>query len=229
MPSGSGYAHLSNVSTELDRSGVGVGFAQTQDYRDDDPEAAQPPQPAGGPRVTFAASESESGFVREPEDDEEDYHDSIGEAPVIDKLFSHLINSVYVQYDSSRPLSDPAAPPRCDFEAYFTMSEPQSSVCPKLRLYSRVDELKSKEHAAKFVRESKPLHKVIPIRRKVFPVADDPDFSAPKWLNTDFARISNIEVIAKTRYSAATFADLEKVEKASRTLDNFSNQEFVRG
>ena len=28
MPSGSGYAHLSNVSTELDRSGVGAGFAQ---------------------------------------------------------------------------------------------------------------------------------------------------------------------------------------------------------
>ena len=30
MPSGSGYAHLSNVCAELDRSGVGVGFAQAQ-------------------------------------------------------------------------------------------------------------------------------------------------------------------------------------------------------
>ena len=84
--SGSGYAHLSNVSTELDGSGVGAGFEQVQDYRGDDPEAAQPPNPAGGPRVTFAASGSESGFVREPGDDEEDYHDSISEAPVIDKL-----------------------------------------------------------------------------------------------------------------------------------------------
>ena len=76
----------SNVSTELDRSGVGEGFAQAQDYRDDDPGAVQPPHPAGGPRVTFAASGSEFGFVRKPEDDEEDYHDSIGEAPMIDKL-----------------------------------------------------------------------------------------------------------------------------------------------
>ena len=86
MPSGSGYAHLSNVCTELDRSGVGAGFVQAQDYRDGDPEAAQPLQPAGGPRVTFAASGSESGFVWESQDDEEDCHDSIGEAPVIDKL-----------------------------------------------------------------------------------------------------------------------------------------------
>ena len=31
MPSGSGYAHLSNVSTELDKPGVGAGFAQAQD------------------------------------------------------------------------------------------------------------------------------------------------------------------------------------------------------
>ena len=42
--------------------------------------------PIGGPRVAFVAFGSESGFVREPKDDEEGYHDSIGEAPVIDKL-----------------------------------------------------------------------------------------------------------------------------------------------
>ena len=86
MPSGSGYDHLSNISSELDRSGVDAGFAQAQDYRDDDPEAVQPPQPAEGPRVTFAVSGSGSRFVRELEDDEEDFHDPIGEAPVIDKL-----------------------------------------------------------------------------------------------------------------------------------------------
>ena len=228
MPSGSGYAHLSHVSTGLDRSSVCVGFVQSQNCRGDDPEAAQPTQPAGGPRVTFAASGSESVFVREPEDEEEDDRDSIGEAPVVDKTFNRLVNYVYDQYDSSRPFSDPAAPPRCDFEAYFAVSEPQSSLRLKLRLYPRVDELmsKSKERAAKFVRESKPLHKVIPIRRKVFPVADDPDFSAPRWLNPDFARISNNKLIAKTRYSTATFADLEKVEKASRALIAGQSQSY---
>ena len=121
---------------------------QAQDYRDDDPEAAQPPQPTGGPRITLAASGFEFGFVRESEDDEEDYHNSIGEAPVIDKL---SISYAYVQFISSRPLSDPAAPPLCDFEAYFAVSEPQSSVHPKLCLYSRVNKLlsKSKEREAK--------------------------------------------------------------------------------
>ena len=86
MPSGLGYDHLSHVSTGLDRSCVDAGFVQSQDYRDDDPEAAQPPQPAGGPRVTFAASGSESVFVREPEDEEEDDRDSIGEALAVIKL-----------------------------------------------------------------------------------------------------------------------------------------------
>ena len=94
MPSGSGYAHLSHVSTGLDRSGVGAGFEQSQDCRDDDPEAAQPPHPAGGPRVSFAASGSENVFVREPEDEEEDDRDSVGEAPVVDKTFNGLVNYV---------------------------------------------------------------------------------------------------------------------------------------
>ena len=61
---------------------------------------------------------------------------------------------------------------------------------------------------------------MISIRRKVFSVTDDPEFSAPRQLNLDFARISNNKVRAKTRCSAATFADLEKVGKASRTQDN---------
>ena len=87
-----------------------------------------------------------------------------------------------------------------------------------MRIYSRVNELmsKSRERATKCARESNPLHKVIPIRRKVFSIADDPDFSSRRWLNPDFARISNNKAIAKTRYSTATFADLEKVEKVSR-------------
>ena len=55
--------------------------------------------------------------------------------------------------------------------------------------------------------------KHLPIHRKVFSAAYDPEFSAPRWLNPDFARICNIKVIVKTRYSATTFADLEKVRK----------------
>ena len=44
--------------------------------------------------------------MREPEDEEEDDRDSISEAPVVDKTFTHLVNYVYDQYDSSRRFSD---------------------------------------------------------------------------------------------------------------------------
>ena len=58
------------------------------------------------------------------------------------------------------------------------VAEPQSSLLSKLRIYPRVTELmtENKERSAKCARESKPLHKMIPIRRKVFSVADEPDF-----------------------------------------------------
>ena len=131
MPSGSGYAHLSSVNNKSDRLGVGAGFAQSQDVPDYTPDDVQPPQPAGGPRVSFAANGYENVFVREPEDEEEDNRDSIGEAPVVDKTFNRLVNYVYDQYDSSRPLSDSTAPPRCEFEDYFVVAEPQSSLRPK--------------------------------------------------------------------------------------------------
>ena len=225
MPTGSGYAHLSQVTAQSDRLGVGVGVAHSQDvqYARED---AHPTQPSEGPRVAFAPSESENVCVREPEDEEDDDRDSVGDVPVVDKTFSRLINYVYEQYEHSRPLSDPAVPPRCEFEDYFAVAEPQSTLRPKLRIYPHVTELvnKNTERAASCARESKPLYKMIPIRRKVFPVADEPDFSAPRWLNPDFTRIANHKVISKTKYSSATLADLEKVEKASRTLDAGQSQ-----
>ena len=120
----------------------------------------------------------------------------------------------------SRHRSDASAPPRCDFESCFLVAEPQSLARPQMRLYPRVSELvtQSRDCVAKFVHESRPLHKVIPLRRRLFPVADDPDFAAPRWLNPDFARLTGNKTIAKTWVGAATFSDLEKVEKCSRTL-----------
>ena len=227
IPTNLGYAHLSHVSVQSDRLGVGAGVAHSQDVTYT-PEDAQPPQPSGESRVSFATSGSKNVCVREPEDEEEDARDSIGEAPVVDRTFNRLVNYVYDQYDSSRPLSDSAAPPHCEFEDYFAVAEPQSSLRPKLRIYPRVTELmtENKEHAAKCARESKPLQKIIPIRRKVFLIADEPGFSAPRWLNPHFTRIATYKVIPKTRYSSVTMADLEKAEKATRTLIARQSQSY---
>ena len=123
---------------------------------------------------------------------------------------------MYDKFVESRPLSDSLAPPRCDFESYFSISEPQSSVCPRLRIYPHVNELvaQSSEQATKLARESKLLSKVIPLRRKVFPVADQPDYASPHFLNPDFTRIS------------ATFADFEKVERVACTLVAGQSQSY---
>ena len=84
----------------------------------------------------------------------------------------------------------------------------------------------SSKQATKLARESKPLFKAIPLRRKVFPVADQPDFASPRFLNPDFARISNNKNISKSKVSFATFADLEKVEPCTRTLVAGQSQSY---
>ena len=187
MPPGSGFAHLTQVSHGPVRSAVGAGSEQSQDSLCEDPEAAQPPQPSAGPRVSFAASGSEVSFAQELEDEEDDDRDSVCEAQVVDKTFNRLVQYVYNKYYESRLLSDPSAPSRCDFESYFAIAKPHSLSCLRMKVYPRVSELltQSREHVAKFARESKPPHKVIPLRCKVFPVADEPDFSSPRWLNLD--------------------------------------------
>ena len=70
--------------------------------------------------------------MQEPEDEDEDNLESIHDFPV-DKTFNRLVNFIYEQYPDSRPHSDPAVPPRCEFESFFAISDPQSFGRPKLR------------------------------------------------------------------------------------------------
>ena len=97
-----------------------------------------------------------------------------------------------------------------------------------MRIYLRVSELvaQSSEQATKLACESKPLFKVVPLRSKVFPVADEPDFASLRFLNPDFARISNNKNISKSKVIAATFADLEKVERCARALVSGQSQSY---
>ena len=56
--------------------------------------------------------------MREPEDGNEDDHESVLYFPV-DKTFNHLVVFIYKQYQDSRPHSDPSVPLRCDFESFL--------------------------------------------------------------------------------------------------------------
>ena len=77
--------------------------------------------------------------MREPEDDLESVNDFL-----VDKTFNCLVNFIYEHYPDSRPHSDSAVPPRCEFESFFATSDPQSAGRQKLRCYPRVQEITAK-------------------------------------------------------------------------------------
>ena len=112
VPHGSGYAHPLN-SVELHKgSGIVPEHAQAPEASAEAPEAAHASQL--GYSGSTRASVNQQGFVREPED--EDDQESVVEFPVIDKTCNRLVNYICEQYPDSRPHSDPSVPPRCDFE-----------------------------------------------------------------------------------------------------------------
>ena len=71
--------------------------------------------------------------------------------------------------------------------SFFSVAEPHSAARPLLCIYPRVNELvaDTSERVSKLACESEPLSRVIPLRRKVFSVADQPDYSLPRFLNPD--------------------------------------------
>ena len=108
------------------------------------------------------------------------------------------------------------------------VADPQASAHPKLRVYPRVEELvaQTQGRAAKLAHESKPLHCILPLKRRLFSVDDDPDYTTQRWLNPDFARLAGNKTITKARAGSMSFADMEKVEKCSRTFLEGHSQSF---
>ena len=86
--------------------------------------------------------------------------------------------------------------------------------------------MKTQERAQRLARESKSVQKVIPLRRLAFPVADAPDYAAPRWLNPDFARLTRNCNITKSRAGSITFSDMERLERTSRTIVGCFSQSY---
>ena len=85
---------------------------------------------------------------------------------------------IHDRFPHSEPASSPQEPPRCEFEEFFSTSEASSSAKPTLTLYPRVDEILGScaDRAARFAKESKPLYRVLPFKRKAALIGDRPDF-----------------------------------------------------
>ena len=48
---------------------------------------------------------------------------------------------MFMRSMKSRPRPDPSAPPCCNFESYFAVTEPHSLSRPRMRVHPRVSEL----------------------------------------------------------------------------------------
>ena len=145
-----------------------------------------------------------------------------------DKAYNSLIHYIYDRFPHSQPVSAPHIPPRCEFEEFLATSEVASSTKPNLSLYPRVSEIveSSADRASRFARESRPLHRVVPLKRRAFHVGDQPDFCAARFVNPDFSRISKHKTILKSRSSSVSLCDLEKLDHASRSMLAGQSQSF---
>ena len=87
-------------------------------------------------------------------------------------------------------------------------------------MYPRVAEIidASADRAARLARESRPLHRVVPLRRKLFNVGDRPNFCNARYVNPEFSRISQNKNILKSCNASMSLSDLEKVERGVRSI-----------
>ena len=92
--------------------------------------------------------------------------------------------------------------------------------CGIILFYPRVAEIvdSSTERASRLAGESRPLHHVVPLRMKMFFVGDKLDYCNARFVNPDFSRISKHKTILKTRSVSVNLADLERLERGSRTI-----------
>ena len=192
-----------------------------------------PPGDAGEPQGTQQAlaftrqRQAGAGFNSQADDDDED-RESIADSTPADRAYNRLVHYIYDRFPHSQPDSVPYMPPRCEFEEFFATSESASSAKPNLALYPRVNKILEScaDRALRFAREARPLHQVVPLKRHTFHVGDQPDFCAARFLNLDFSRITKQKTTLKSRASSVSLNDLEKLDRASRSILAGQSQSF---
>ena len=205
------------------------GLASARHNLDETPETVRHP-PSGdtgkpqdhSQRAPGFSKESQSGagFESQHEEDDEDDRDSVSEIPPPDKAYTRLVQYIYDRFPHSRPSSAPRLPLQCEFEEFFATSDVTPATKQNLLLYPRVSELvdASADRASRLARESCPLHRVVPLKCRMFHIGDQPDYCAARYLNPDFSRISKNKSILKSRASSVSLANLEKLDRGSHTI-----------
>ena len=143
--------------------------------------------------------------------------DSLAEAPV-DRAFAHLVDYIYERFPHAEPQTAALAAPRCDYECYFAVADPPEPSRKLMRLYPRVAEIQTSvsDYAANLARESRPLFKLLPSKRRSLSIGDAPDFCKQRFLNSDYARICRSKSVPRSRM--ASLADFERLDRAIRMV-----------
>ena len=158
-------------------------------------------------------------IVDDEDDDDVDDKDSLAEAP-LDRAFVRLVDYIYERFLHSEPQTAASSAPRCEYKSYFSVADPPEPSRKFTRLYPRVSEIQvaSGEHAANLSRESHPLFRILPVRRRAFSIGNGTDFCRQRFLNSDFSRICRSKSVPKSRMASVTLADLERLDRVARMV-----------
>ena len=207
-----------------------LGLAHALDRRSDNisPHLAHAPQFSGGGQNVPSSYSGPRGH-REPfseydrvdddDDDDIDDRDSLEEAPV-DRAFAHLVDYIYERFPHAEPQTAASAAPRCDYECYFAVADPPEPSRKLMRLYPRVAEIQTSvsDYAANLARESRPLFKLLPSKRRSLSIGDAPNFCKQRFFNSDYARICRSKSVPRSRMASVSLADFERLDRAIRMV-----------
>ena len=202
----------------------GLAHAQDSNNRNFKPRVAQPPLSqegfTAGPSGSSAhASGREHRGVDDDMDEDFEDRDSIARAPV-DANFAQLVDCIYNWFPHSKPDTAAIGQPRCEYEKYFSVSEPPEPSRKFLKLYPRVSEIQSAsdEGEAWVFRESRPLFRILPLNRRSISISNDSDFCHQRFLNSDYSRICQAKSVPRSRTASLNISDLERLERAAHVI-----------
>ena len=180
-------------------------------------EAIDIPAGSGGPRGRREFSYGDD--CMDDDDNDMNDRDHSAEAP-LDHAFARLVDFIYERFPLSKPQTAAPSAPRCEYENYFSISDPPEPARKFMRLYPRVSEIQTSvsEYAANLSKESRPLFRVLPSRRCSFSIGDEPDFCRQRFINSDFARICRSKSVPKSRMASVSLADLERLDRVARMV-----------
>ena len=138
------------------------------------------------------------------------------------------MHSIHNRFTYSVPASAPWEHPRWELGYVFSTLEVTSSAKPIMTLYPRVDEILDSyaDRATRFAKESKPLHRVLPFKRKATPVGDRPDFCLARYVNTVFSHMSRQTKILRSCFVNDSVL-LKNVGPGFSIFDSRSVTEFL--